>query len=239
MKPYREEGTKKEQVREMFDNIAPTYDTLNHTLSAGIDRRWRRRTVSIVQRCNPQRAADIAAGTGDLTIALAKAMPQCRVTGIDLSEGMLRIAREKAAGEGLDGRVEFVCGDAERLDFGDGGFDAVTVAFGVRNFGDITAGLREICRVLRSGGMVAILELSVPGNPVIRWLYGLYSHFVMPLLGGAVSRDRAAYRYLPESVEEFPAPDKFLNILVEAGFDGCKYKSLTFGTARIYTGVKP
>ena len=239
MKPYRDEGTKKEQVREMFDNIAPTYDTLNHTLSAGVDRWWRRRTVRIVQRINPQRAADIAAGTGDLTIALAEAMPQCRVTGIDLSEGMLRIAREKAVVAGLGDRTEFVCGDAERLDFGDGEFDAVTVAFGVRNFGDIPAGLREICRVLRSGGMVAILELSIPENPVVRWLYGLYSHTVMPLLGGAVSRDRAAYRYLPESVEEFPAPEKFLKILAEAGFGGCKYKSLTFGTARIYTGVKP
>ena len=239
MKPYRDEGSKKEQVREMFDNIAPTYDTLNHTLSAGIDRWWRRRTVRIVKRSRPQRVADIAAGTGDLAIALAKAMPQCRVTGIDLSEGMLRIARGKAAGAGVDGRVEFVCGDAERLQFADGEFDAVTVAFGVRNFGDIPAGLREICRVLRSGGQVAILELSIPRNRIIRWLYGLYSHTVMPLLGGAVSRDRAAYRYLPESVEEFPSPEKFLNIMAEAGYVACRYKSLTFGTARIYLAEKP
>ena len=239
MKPYRDEGTKKEQVREMFDNIAPTYDTLNHTLSAGIDRRWRRRTVRIVGSRRPQRVLDLATGTGDLAIALARAIPQCEVTGVDLSEGMLRYAREKAAGAGLEGRCTFACGDAERLEFADGEFDAVTVAFGVRNFGDIPAGLREICRVLRSGGQVAILELSIPKNPVIRWLYGLYSHSVMPLLGGAVSHDRAAYRYLPESVEEFPSPEKFLNILAEGGFSDCKYKSLTFGTARIYLATKP
>ena len=239
MKPYRDEGTKKDQVREMFDNIAPTYDTLNHTLSAGIDRWWRRRTVRMVGRRSPRRVLDLATGTGDLAIALARAIPQCEVTGVDLSEGMLRYAREKAAKAGLDDRMTFACGDAERLEFDDGRFDAVTVAFGVRNFGDIAAGLREICRVLRSGGEVAILELSIPKNRIIRWLYGLYSHSVMPLLGGAVSRDRAAYRYLPESVEEFPSPEKFLNILAEGGFTGCKYKSLTFGTARIYLASKP
>ena len=239
MKPYDKDSSKKEQVREMFDNIAPTYDALNHTLSAGIDRWWRRRTVRIVRSGNPRSLLDVAAGTGDLTVALAKAMPQCRITGVDLSEGMLVIAREKAAEEGLDGRTKFVCGDAERLQFADGEFDAVTVAFGVRNFGDIPAGLREIGRVLRSGGMVAILELSIPKNRIIRWLYGLYSHTIMPLLGGVVSRDRAAYRYLPESVEEFPAPEKFLDILTAEGFTLCRYRSLTFGTARIYTAVKP
>lgn len=239
MKPYRDEGTKKEQVREMFDNIAPTYDTLNHTLSAGIDRLWRRRTVRIVGRSRPQRVLDVATGTGDLAIALARTIGQCTVTGVDLSEAMLGYAREKAQRAGVGARTEFLCGDAERLEFADGGFDAATVAFGVRNFGDIPAGLREMGRVLRSGGMIAILELSIPRNPVIRRLYGLYSHTVMPLLGGAVSRDRAAYRYLPESVEEFPSPDRFLEIMAEAGFSQCKYKSLTFGTARIYTAVKP
>ena len=239
MKPYDKNTGKKEQVREMFDNIAPTYDTLNHTLSAGIDRWWRRRTVRIVGRHSPQRVLDVAAGTGDLTLALARAIPQCRVTGVDLSERMLEIAREKARRTGLETKTEFFAGDAERLEFADGGFDAVTVAFGVRNFGDIPAGLREIGRVLRSGGMVAVLELSIPRNPVVRWLYGLYSHSVMPLLGGAVSHDRAAYKYLPESVEEFPAPEKFLDIMTETGFSGCKYKSLTFGTARIYTATKP
>lgn len=239
MKPYGEEGTKKEQVREMFDNIAPTYDTLNHTLSAGIDRWWRRRAVRIVKRTLPRRVLDVATGTGDLAIALAKAVPQCRVTGVDLSEGMLALAREKARQAALAERIDFVCGDAERLEFDEGRFDAVTVAFGVRNFGDIAAGLCEMRRVLRSGGVAAILELSIPKNPIIRWLYGLYSHSVMPLLGGAVSRDRAAYRYLPESVEEFPSPEKFLNIMAEAGYVACRYKSLTFGTARIYLAEKP
>ena len=239
MKPYNDDTEKKEQVRDMFDNIAPTYDALNHTLSAGVDRWWRRRAVRAVRRCNPCRVLDVAAGTGDLTVALAKAMPQCGVTGVDLSEAMLAIAREKARRAGLDGRLTFLCGDAERLDFPDGEFDAVTVAFGVRNFGDIPAGLRDMRRVLRRGGVAVILELSIPQNPVIRWLYGLYSHTIMPLLGGAVSHDRAAYRYLPESVEEFPAPEKFLGIMSEAGFAGCRCKSLTFGTARIYIAEKP
>lgn len=239
MKPYNNDSTKKEQVRDMFDNIAPTYDALNHTLSAGVDRWWRRRAVRIVGRSRPQRLLDVATGTGDLAMALARALPQCGVTGIDLSEAMLEIAREKARRAGLDGRLTFLCGDAERLEFGDAEFDAATVAFGVRNFGDIPAGLHEMGRVLRSGGMLAILELSIPKNRIIRWLYGLYSHTVMPLLGGAVSRDRAAYRYLPESVEEFPAPEKFLEIMAAAGFGDCKYKSLTFGTARIYTATKP
>ena len=239
MKPYNNESGKKEQVREMFDNIAPTYDALNHTLSAGIDRWWRRRAVRIVARRTPQRVLDLATGTGDLALALARAIPQCSVTGVDLSEGMLQYAREKARRAEMDDRMTFACGDAERMEFDDGVFDAVTVAFGVRNFGDLQAGLREMGRVLRSGGQAVILELSIPKNPVIRWLYGLYSHSVMPLLGGAVSRDRAAYRYLPESVEEFPAPDKFLKILGEAGFAGCECRSLTFGTARIYVATKP
>lgn len=239
MNPYNDESSKKEQVREMFDNIAPTYDRLNHTLSAGIDRMWRRRTVRIVSQCRPQRVLDLASGTGDLAIALAKAMPQCAVTGADISEGMLSLAREKARQAGLEGRIDFVCGDAERMEFADGTFDAVTVAFGVRNFGDIPAGLREMLRVLRSGGVAAVLELSVPKNPVVRRLYGVYAHTVLPLLGGAVSHDRAAYRYLPESVDEFPSPEKFLGIMAEAGFTGCRYRSLTFGTARIYTASKP
>ena len=239
MKPYREEGTKKEQVREMFDNIAPTYDTLNRTLSVGIDRLWRRRTVRMVRRVCPQRVLDVATGTGDLALALARAMNDCSVTGMDLSEGMLALAREKARREGLDERVEFLCGDAERMEFADGGFDAVTVAFGVRNFSDLHAGLCEIGRVLRRGGMVAVLELSIPGNPVIRWLYGIYSRTLMPLLGGAVSHDGAAYRYLPRSVEEFPSPEKFMDIMSQAGFADCRHTSLTFGTARIYTAIKP
>ena len=239
MKPYDNDSTKKEQVREMFDNIAPTYDTLNHTLSAGIDRWWRRVTVRTVLRGNPRRVLDIATGTGDLAIALARAAEGCTVTGADLSEGMLALAREKSQRAGTAGRTRFVRGDAERMEFADGEFDAVTVAFGVRNFGDLPTGLREMQRVLRSGGTVAVLELSIPRNPLIRWLYGLYSHSVMPLLGGAVSHDRAAYRYLPGSVEEFPSPERFADIMAAAGFADCKFRRLTFGTACLYTAVKP
>lgn len=222
----------------MFDNIAPTYDALNHTLSAGIDRLWRRRAVRIVAGSNPRRILDVASGTGDLALALARRMKEAKVTGADISEGMLAIAREKAGRAGLADRTEFVAGDAEALDFADGSFDAATVAFGVRNFGDIDAGLREIRRVLRSGGMLTVLELSTPRNRAVGWLYGVYAHRILPWVGGMVSKDRAAYRYLPESVDEFPAPGRFVEMMSAAGFNDCRTRSLTFGVARIYTGVK-
>ena len=238
MKPYDSERGKKEQVQQMFDNIAPTYDALNHTLSAGIDRLWRRRAVRIVAGRNPRRILDVASGTGDLALALARRMKEAKVTGADISEGMLAIAREKAGRAGLADRTEFVAGDAEALDFADGSFDAATVAFGVRNFGDIDAGLREIRRVLRSGGMLTVLELSTPRNRAVGWLYGVYAHRILPWVGGVVSKDRAAYRYLPESVDEFPAPGRFVEMMSEAGFNDCRTRSLTFGVARIYTGVK-
>ena len=238
MKPYDSERGKKEQVQQMFDNIAPTYDALNHTLSAGIDRLWRRRAVRIVAGRNPRRILDVASGTGDLALALARRMKDAKVTGADISEGMLAIAREKAGRAGLADRTEFVAGDAEALDFADGSFDAATVAFGVRNFGDIDAGLREIRRVLRSGGMLTVLELSTPRNRAVGWLYGVYAHRILPWVGGVVSKDRAAYRYLPESVDEFPAPGRFVEMMSEAGFNDCRTRSLTFGVARIYTGVK-
>jgi len=238
VKPYDSERTKKEQVREMFDRIAPTYDLLNHTLSLNIDRLWRRRVVRLVRRGRPQRILDVATGTGDLAIALARGIRGCAVLGVDLSEGMLGAARAKVAACGLDGRIVLEQGDAEHLALSDASVDAVTVAFGVRNFGDLEAGLRELARIVKPGGRVVILEFSRPHNRLFRALYEFYSTRILPRIGGAVSHDKRAYEYLPASVGAFPAPDAFLEMLARAGFHGCRARSQSFGIAQIYTGER-
>ena len=184
MKPYDTEQDKKEQVREMFDRIAPAYDRLNHTLSFQIDKLWRRHVVRIVRRMQPRRILDVATGTGDLALAMARRMRGVQVLGVDLSENMLAEARRKATACGLDERVVLSLGDAERLEVADASVDVVTVAFGVRNFGDLGAGLREIVRVLKPGGKVVILEFSTPRNPLFRRVYGLYSHRLLPAIAG-------------------------------------------------------
>lgn len=238
MKPYNTEQTKKEEVREMFDRIAPTYDMLNHTLSLNIDRLWRRRVVRLVRRFAPRRILDVATGTGDLAIAMARRIRGTQVLGVDLSEGMLDIARRKVAEAGLDGRVVLDTGDAERLSVSDSAVDVATVAFGVRNFGDLDAGLRDIARTLREGGRIVILEFSTPRNPLARAFYGFWNRRVLPRVGGLVSRDRKAYEYLPESIGEFPAPERFLEMMSRAGFRNCKARSQSFGIAHIYVGEK-
>lgn len=238
MKPYNTEQTKKEEVRAMFDRIAPTYDLLNHTLSFHIDRLWRRRVVRIVRRFAPRRILDVATGTGDLAIALAGRIRGTQVLGVDLSEGMLDIARRKVADAGLDGRVVLDAGDAEHLAVSDGAIDVATVAFGVRNFDDLDAGLREIARALRPDGRVVILEFSTPRNPLARALYGFWNGRVLPRVGGMVSHDRRAYEYLPHSIAEFPAPERFLEHLSRAGFRNCRARSQSFGIAHIYIGEK-
>ena len=238
MKPYNTEQTKKEEVREMFDRIAPTYDMLNHTLSLNIDRLWRRRVVRLVRRFAPRRILDVATGTGDLAIAMARRIRGTQVLGVDLSEGMLDIARRKVAEAGLDGRVVLDTGDAERLFVSDSAVDVATVAFGVRNFGDLDAGLRDIARTLREGGRIVILEFSTPRNPLARAFYGFWNRRVLPRVGGMVSRDRKAYEYLPESIGEFPAPERFLEMMPRAGFRNCKARSQSFGIAHIYVGEK-
>lgn len=238
MKPYHTERSKKEEVREMFDRIAPTYDLLNHTLSFNIDRLWRRRVVRIVRRLEPHRILDVATGTGDLAIALARRIRGTRVLGVDLSERMLDIARRKVSEAGLDGRIVLDTGDAEHLDLTDGAVDVATVAFGVRNFGDLGAGLRELARVVRPGGRAVILEFSTPSNPLARAFYGIWNRRVLPGVGGMVSHDRAAYRYLPDSIGAFPSPDRFLAMLSEAGFRNGRARSLSFGIAHIYTAER-
>ena len=216
MKPYNTEQTKKEEVREMFDNIAPKYDLLNHTLSMSIDRIWRRRVVRIVRRCRPHRILDVATGTGDLAIEMARRIRGVQVLGVDLSEGMLDVARRKVTARGLDGRVVLDAGDAEHLHVADASVDVATVAFGVRNFGDLGRGLAELSRAL----------------------YEFYSYKILPRIGGMVSKDKRAYEYLPASVGEFPAPKEFMAMMERAGFRECRARSQSFGIAQIYTGQK-
>ena len=238
MKPYNTDQTKKEEVREMFDNIAPKYDLLNHTLSMSIDRVWRRRVVGEVRRAKPGRILDVATGTGDLAIAMARRIRDVQVLGVDLSEQMLAVARRKIEARGLDGRIVLDRGDAERLAVADASVDVATVAFGVRNFGDLGAGLRELARTIKPGGKVVILEFSRPRNRVFRALYEFYSYKILPRIGGLVSRDQRAYEYLPASVGEFPAPEEFMAMMARAGFRNCRARSQSFGIAQIYIGER-
>ena len=238
MKPYNTDQTKKEEVREMFDNIAPKYDLLNHTLSMSIDRVWRRRVVGEVRRAKPGRILDVATGTGDLAIAMARRIRDVQVLGVDLSEQMLAVARRKIEARGLDGRIVLDRGDAERLAVADASVDVATVAFGVRNFGDLGAGLRELARTIKPGGKVVILEFSRPRNRVLRALYEFYSYKILPRIGGLVSRDKRAYEYLPASVGEFPAPEEFMAMMARAGFRNCRARSQSFGIAQIYIGER-
>ena len=238
MKPYNTDQTKKEEVREMFDNIAPKYDLLNHTLSMSIDRVWRRRVVGEVRRAKPGRILDVATGTGDLAIAMARRIRDVQVLGVDLSEQMLAVARRKIEARGLDGRIVLDRGDAERLAVADASVDVATVAFGVRNFGDLGAGLRELARTIKPGGKVVILEFSRPRNRVFRALYEFYSYKILPRIGGLVSRDKRAYEYLPASVGEFPAPEEYMAMMARAGFRNCRARSQSFGIAQIYIGER-
>lgn len=222
----------------MFDNIAPKYDLLNHTLSMSIDRVWRCRVVGEVRRAKPGRILDVATGTGDLAIAMARRIRDVQVLGVDLSEQMLAVARRKIEARGLDGRIVLDRGDAERLAVADASVDVATVAFGVRNFGDLGAGLRELARTIKPGGKVVILEFSRPRNRVFRALYEFYSYKILPRIGGLVSRDKRAYEYLPASVGEFPAPEEFMGMMARAGFRNCRARSQSFGIAQIYIGER-
>lgn len=239
MKPYNEEQTKKEQVEAMFDNIAPTYDKLNHIMSLNIDRIWRRRVMRIVRRSKAHAIMDIATGTGDLAIAMAKKVDRTHILGIDLSEEMLAIARKKIEKQGLEERISLEKGDAENLNMVDDcTIDAATVAFGVRNFENMERGLSEIYRTLKPGGKLVVLEFSMPRNRFIRWVYSQYAHRLLPRIGAAISKDERAYTYLPDSVEEFPSPERFTEILRGVGFSSVTRRSQSFGIAYIYVATK-
>ena len=226
---------KKEFVESMFDAIAPTYDKLNHILSLNVDKGWRRKAVRRIVSTRPAHVLDVACGTGDFAIALAKAGVE-RVTGVDISQGMLDVGEEKVKALGLN--IEMHVDDCEHMSIADDTFDAVSVAFGVRNFEHLQQGLNEMHRVLKPGGMVCIVELSVPSNPLLCWGYKLYFLHILPLIGRLVSGNGSAYRYLPESVLRFPKPDKVCAMLAEAGFRDVETKAFTFGLCRMFTGIK-
>lgn len=240
VKPYNRQDAKKDQVRDMFDAIAPGYDFLNHFLSLGIDRAWRRVLVRMVSRGfrsqSQVRVLDVATGTGDLAIAIASKIKGAKVTGVDLSSEMLEIGRKKVKAHGLE--IEMVVGDAEALPFGDEQFDVVTSAFGVRNFEDTELGIRQMVRVTRMGGQVLVLEFSRIQGALLRRLFEFYFTHVLPRIGAIVSRDKRAYTYLPESVKAFADSREFLSIMERAGLNDCSVRRLTFGIATIYKGTR-
>ena len=241
VKPYGEEGRKAEQVERMFDTIAPTYDRLNHTLSLGIDRRWRRRAMRQLLPYRPQRLLDVATGTGDFALLACRMLQPTEVVGIDLSDGMMQVARRKAAQagrDGLDTRLSFRREDCEALAFADDEFDAVTVAFGIRNFEHLDRGLREMHRVLAPGGRLVILELSTPERFPMKQLYRLYSRLVIPVMGRGISHDDSAYTYLPASIRACPQGEAMRQCLLAAGFREATFRRLTCGICTLYVAVK-
>ena len=230
---------KKEKVRQMFDDIAPTYDRLNHLMSLNVDKLWRKYALREIVDGSVQQILDVACGTGDSTISIAKAgNPGSRVTGVDISEGMMALVMQKAAREGVHDRIRLKVADGEDLPFGEGSFHRVTCAFGIRNFEHKELGLREFYRVLKPGGKAVILELSVPTGRTARRLYDVYFMHVLPWVGGLISGDKAAYRYLPASVHAFPSPEVFMEMLRDAGFTQVRHRSLSFGLCRMYIGEK-
>lgn len=232
--PYSPEGSKREQVERMFDNISPKYDLLNRLFSLGIDQGWRRKVVRLLGQEPVERLLDVATGTADLAILGATRAKQ--VTGVDISEGMLAHGRTKVERKGLTQRVLLQRADSAALPFADGTFDAVTVAFGVRNFEHLEQGLREMARVLRPNGRIFVLEFSKPTKAPMKQLFRFYFHRVMPTIGRTVSKDSAAYTYLPKSVDAFPEGQAFLDIMARAGLREVKAEPLTGGIATLYTG---
>jgi len=238
VKPYKDSDlSKKAQVAKMFDNISEKYDFLNHFLSLGIDVGWRKKVVKLIAKQNPKSILDIATGTGDLAIMMAKLNPQ-KIVGLDLSEGMLAVGKEKVTAKKLDNLISMIQGDSENLPFDDNYFDAITVAFGVRNFENLDKGLSEILRVLKPKGKLVILEFSKPQGFIMKPLYGFYSKYILPLFGKLISKDKSAYTYLPESVAAFPYGLAFNKILKKIGFKTIENQAVSFGIATIYAASK-
>lgn len=228
---------KKQKIAEMFNNIAGSYDFLNHFLSFGIDIYWRKRAVGILRDLNPKQILDIATGTGDLAIEAVNIHPE-KIIGVDISEKMLSIAKEKIKKLGLENKIELLLGDCENLPFKDNSFDSVMVGFGVRNFENLEKGLLEMYRVLDSKGIVVILEFSKPKMFPIRNIYNFYFKNVLPFVGRIISKNKAAYTYLPQSVQAFPDGKDFLKIMKKSGFKNVRQITLNFGIASIYVGKK-
>ena len=226
-----------EQVERMFDHIAPAYDRLNHLMSLGIDRSWRRTALKWLRPHRPQQMMDVATGTGDFALLACRMLRPQSLVGTDISEGMMQVARRKAREAGLEERISFRREDCEALTFADASFDAVTVAFGIRNFEHLDRGLREMCRVLRPGGHLVILELSTPDRFPLKQLYRIYSRLI-PLMGRLVSHDRSAYTYLPQSIRAFPQGEVMSESIRRAGFSDVRFRRLTFGVCTLYMATK-
>ena len=237
--PYGSDGSAKtEQVRQMFDSIAPAYDFMNRAMTLGIDIWWRRLAVKRLKPIRPANILDVATGTGDFAIQLNESLRPQHITGIDLSQGMLDEARRKIVEKGLENTISFEQGDCMALPMGDETFDAVTVAFGVRNFEHLQQGYQEMARVLKPGGMLCVLELSTPTNRLIRWFYDLYTLHIIPWVGSLKSGDKSAYRYLPQSIAAVPQGNDMLQLMSNAGLRETSFKRLTLGVCTIYTAVK-
>jgi demethylmenaquinone methyltransferase/2-methoxy-6-polyprenyl-1,4-benzoquinol methylase len=236
--PYKDsDASKKAQVTQMFDTISKEYDGLNRVISFGIDVKWRNKVVQLVADKNPKNILDIATGTGDLAISLTTTTAK-EIIGLDISDGMLEVGRQKISSKNLDGIISMVIGDSEDLPFKNNTFDAITVAFGVRNFEHLEKGLAEILRVLKPKGIFVVLETSVPTNPIYRTGYTIYSKFILPTIGKLFSKDRVAYKYLSESASVFPYGDELNNILRKTGFISVEDQPQTMGVATIYTASK-
>ena len=238
IKPYGKEGEKGKLVEEMFDNIAPTYDTLNHRLSWDIDKGWRKKAIRQLLPFQPKTILDIATGTGDFAILSAKELRPQRMIGIDISEGMMKIGQKKVEAEGLQHIVSFKKDDSTHLSFDDNSFDAVTAAFGIRNFQNLDQGLSEMYRVLRPNGHLSIVELTTPVSFPMKQLFKLYSHTILPVYGKLISKDTSAYSYLTKTIEAFPQGEVILDILRKAGFKDASFKRLTFGICTMYFATK-
>jgi demethylmenaquinone methyltransferase/2-methoxy-6-polyprenyl-1,4-benzoquinol methylase len=234
--PYNNSESKKKQVTKMFDNIAESYDFLNHSLSLGMDNFWRKIAIKKLVN-NPNTILDIATGTGDFAISASK-HTNAKISGIDISQGMLDVGNEKIKKRGLEDRIKLQLADSESLPFNDQTFDAITAGFGVRNFENLNKGLSEMHRVLDNNGIVAILEPSTPKYFPLKQFYNLYFNNILPIIGAWISKDKEAYSYLPESVNAFPSEKKFIKKLEKVGFKNCQHFPLTFGIVSLYTAIK-
>ena len=235
--PYHE-GEKAQQVEQMFDNIAPTYDKLNHRLSWDIDKGWRRKAIRQLKSYQPKTLLDIATGTGDFAILAAKMLKPHRLVGADISEGMMEIGRQKVKAEGLEQTISFEKEDCLHLSYQEETFDAVTAAFGIRNFANLDKGLKEMCRVLRKDGHLSIVELTSPVSFPMKQLFHIYAHTVLPVYGRLISKDTSAYSYLTKTIEAFPQGEQMVEILRNAGFREASFKRLTFGICTMYFATK-
>ena len=238
IKPYEGTGDKGKLVEAMFDNIAPTYDTLNHRLSWDIDKGWRKKAIKRLVPFAPAKMLDIATGTGDFAILAARMLKPTQLVGADISEGMMLIGRQKVRALGLDGIISFEKQDCLHLTYDDDTFDAVTAAFGIRNFQNLDQGLKEMCRVLKKGGHLCIVELTTPVSFPMKQLFHIYSHTALPIYGKLISRDQSAYSYLTATIEAFPQGETMMEVLHKAGFAQAEFKRLTFGICTLYFATK-